>query len=160
MRLTPILFIICCIAFSCKTDPSSNFKSTDLMKYGLPITIMAPDSAVIESSNLSFSKDVTIQKGNDYYVQIFSSEATTTDIVQIKKEKVAEVKSNPYFSEMVLEEEDGFIYKTAIDSNAINYGFRHIQIQGDQEFIFQTGLVGRFTLEQTKAMYNAVKSSK
>jgi len=160
MKLTSILISICFLAFACKTDPSSSLKSTNLLAHGLPITIMAPDSAKIESANLSFSKDVTIQKGDGYYVQIFSTDASTTDLVKIKNEKIAEVKGNPYFSEMVKEEEDGFIYKTAIDPEKENYGFRHIRIQGDKEYIFQTGLIGTFTLEQVETMYQSVKPQK
>jgi hypothetical protein len=102
-------------------------------------------------------QDITIQSGDDYYVQIYAAQAETNDITKIKASLLADVKANRYYSRIVSEEESGFIYETAIDENNLNYGFRWIKLQGDMEYVFQTGLVGTFTLEQVKNMYEAVK---
>ena len=73
---------------------------------------------------------------------------------------MAEIKSNAYFSKIIEEEEAGFIYSMVFDSTATNYGFKYLKIQGDKEYIFQTGLVGNFGLDDVKLMYNAVKNEK
>jgi len=46
------------------------------------------------------------------------------------------------------------------DSISTNYGFKYLKIQGDKEYIFQTGLVGNFGLDDVKVMYEAVKNKK
>ncbi|MEM9824218.1 MAG: hypothetical protein AAF985_24245 [Bacteroidota bacterium] len=145
------------LLFACQQSPTKSWQPLDLLKYGVPITIMAPDSAKVKTMDLLVQKDVTIKKGEDYYVQIFSSDATTSDHKKILAELKADVKNNPYFSKFLLEEDKGFIYETVIDSTHYNYGFRHIRIQGDREYIFQTGLIGNFDQEQVEAMYDAVQ---
>ena len=147
--------------FACQNTSKTALKSLDLLQYGIPITIMAPDSAKVVAGSLSFSQDITVKSPADNYdVQIFAYDATTTDISAVKASHLAEAKSNSYFSEIIEEEEAGFIYSTVFDSTATNYGFKYLKIQGDKEYIFQTGLVGTFGLDDVKMMYNAVKNEK
>jgi hypothetical protein len=63
------------------------------------------------------------------------------------------VKSNNFFPE----EDQGFIFSKKADSLIVDYDFRFVKIIGDKELIFQSGLVGSFSLEDTKIMYNAIK---
>jgi hypothetical protein len=147
--------------FACQKSSKTNFKSLDLLQYGIPLTIMAPDSAKVISGSLSFSQDITVKSEEDNFdLQIFAYDATTTDLAAVKASHLAEVKNNAYFSKIIEEEDTGFIFETVFDSTTTNYGFKYLRIQGDKEYIFQTGLVGMFTLEDVKAMYNAVKQEK
>jgi len=156
-----ILAVLFTGLFACQNTSKTNLKSLDLLQHGIPITIMAPDSAKVVAGSLSFSQDITIKSPADNYdVQIFAYDATTTDISVVKASHIAEAKSNAYFSEIIEEEEAGFIYSTVFDSTATNYGFKYLKIQGDKEYIFQTGLVGTFGLEDVKMMYEAVKNEK
>lgn len=155
-----LLFVLAVfLMWACQQNSTEqDWAEKDLLQYGIPITIMAPDSAEVNSSDLGgLIQDVTIKKGDDYYIQIYASGAETTDIAKIKSNQLSEVKSNRYFSKIMKEDTDGFIYETKIDSSAINYGFRHVRVQGDKEFIFQTGLVGNFSLEEVEKMYEAVR---
>ena len=158
MRNTILLSgAIALLIVACKSDPASNLKPLDLMKYGIPLTVMAPDSAKVETMDLIVQNDVTIKKGDDYFIQLYASDASTTDLKQVKADQLEEVKANPYFSGIVSEDENGFVYKKQIDSTNVNYGFKYIKLQGDKEYIFQTGLIGKFSEESVMAMYNAVK---
>jgi len=152
-------FYLCCllIAAACQTETEPALKPLDLLQYDIPITIMAPDSAIVKTMDLGVMKDVSVKKGDDYYIQIYASEASTNDLARVKADQLAEVKKNPYFSKIIEEEETGFIYEMVYDSLNTYYGFRHIRLQGDKEFIFQTGLVGMFSLEDAKQMFEAVK---
>lgn len=155
-----ILFTgVALILTSCQSDTNSNMKEQDLLSYGIPVTIMAPDSINVKTNDMAggLIKDVVVDGGPGYNLQIIVSPAETNDIAKIKADQIANVKINRYFSKIVEEEESGFIYETAIDSNHINYGFRYILIQGAEEFIFQSGLAGTFSQEEAKAMYEAVK---
>lgn len=149
-------FLCLLVCLSCGQD-KSDLKPLNLLKYGLPVTIQAPDSAKVKTSDMGIIKDVVVTDGEQYSVQIFSSTAITIDVKQLKKEQLADVKRNPYFSKLIREEDAGFIYENNVDSTLINYGFRHIKVMGDKEIVFQTGLIGSFSLEDVERMYAAVQ---
>ena len=81
--------------------------------------------------------------------RFFAADANTTNAKMIVEELKKDAENNPYFSKIVSEDDDGFIYETMIDST-FSYKFRQVRIQGDREYIFQTGLIGSFTLDQVK----------
>lgn len=156
-NLTLSLTLLICI-ISCKTEPEVVLTPLDLLEYGIPVTIMAPDSSEVKKSDFGpFMKDITVRKGEDYFIQIYASPASTTDVAQLKAQALAEVKGKKYFSKIINEEEAGFIYETKVDSNYIDYGFRYLKVQGNNEYIFQTGLIGPFTLKAVENMYQSVK---
>jgi len=142
----------------CQNEDGNNWQSLDLLEYGLPITVQAPDSTTVNASDLGIMQDVTLKGVSDpeYYIQIYASKANNTDVAQIKSDQVSDVRGNPYFSRIVEEDEQGFIYETAIDSTNY-YSFRYIYLQGDKEFIFTTGLAKTFNLEQVQQMYEGVR---
>ncbi|MCB0599944.1 MAG: hypothetical protein KDC28_01900 [Saprospiraceae bacterium] len=129
----------------------------NLLEYGFPITIMAPDSPEIKTMDLVVQKDLTVKKGEDYYVQIFMSDASTNKAGKVKAENLEITKSNPYFSKLILDEDQGYIYEMKLDSAHTVYGFKYFKIQGDKEFDFQTGLTGLFNEHQVRRMYEAVQ---
>lgn len=152
------LFALVWGVMACSNEPQSNLSELNLLEYGLPITVQAPDSAQVKKVDMgSIMKDVTIKYGEDYSIQLYASQATTNDIAKLKAEKLSDIKMNPFFSKIVREEESGFIFETIIDSTTINYGFNYAYVQGDMEYIFSTGLIGTFTLEEVEKMYDAVK---
>ncbi len=142
---------------ACKQDPTSHLIELDLLSYGMPIVIKAPESPEIKKMDLVFTKDITVQKGDDFNLQIFESEAVSRDVGEIKSRLLAEIKQNPYFFNVLQDDPAGFIYESRVDSNYTNYGFRHVRIQGDKEYIFQQSLRGKFTLEAVETMYAAVQ---
>ncbi len=158
MQLRLILIILIGLV-SCKSDNtvSSGLQELDLMKYDLPIKIKAPTDAVVQSEDLGFVKDVTIKGEGNYYIQIQSGEATTTDKKQVKENLLTTVKNMRYFSKVVEDFENGFIYENNLGDDNLNYDFRVVKIQGDKEYIFQRGLMGKFSLEEVKRMYKAVE---
>lgn len=150
-----ILSVVLLTFWSCATEPE--WKPLNLLEYGMPITLLAPDSAEVKKMNLVLQEDISIRKGEDYYVQIFGATATTRDATALKESLKEEVLDNPFFSEMVEEGDYGFIYKDQIDSLHSTYGFRYVRLIGDKEYVFQTGLIGSFTEEQVRKMYDAVQ---
>jgi len=142
---------------SCSSDKKEKVTSLDLMSYGVPIKVKAPEGTVVKVKDMSIYKDITLKKGKDYFVQILSSSASTTDISKIKEERLSEVKLNPFFSNVILDEENGFVFEKKINDSTFNYDFRYVKVQGDNQFTFQTGLFGLFTKDQTLKMYESVK---
>ncbi len=148
-----------CLLSSCSGDQNqSNLVSLSLLKKGgIPITILAPDSTTIQTMDLIVQKDVSIKGPNNYYVQIFSSDATSTDVAKLKASMKAEVTKQPYFHEIIKEEAAGFIFENKLDSLTSSYDFRYALIKGNSEYRFQAGLIGSFTIEEVELMYKAVQ---
>ena len=126
------------------------------MSHGFPIAMYVPKGAVIQKTDLGVMQDLTIKAEKNYYVQIFSSDLLTLDKKVVMNEKLVEAKSHRYFSKIISEEDDGFIFEKNVDG-ILNYDFRYVKIQGDKEFVFQTGLVGNYSEDDVKAMYASVK---
>lgn len=159
MRKIGFIIAACVFVVACQKDQALDWEETNLLACcQLPISVLAPDSARINSSKLGdLYKDVTIKSGNDYFIQIYASEATTNDIAKIKSDQLRQVKEFPFFSKIVEEDENGFLYENIIDTTNINYSFRYVSVAGDMEYIFQPGLTGIFTEEQARRMYQAVQ---
>ncbi len=154
-KLLP-LFAILLFIFSCQPqDTIGDLKPLDLLKYGVPISINAPDSAVVKKTKIGDWDDITVKKG-EYSLQIFVRNAITNDLEKIKAEELALVKEEKVFSKIIKEEERGFIYETAIDSLS-NYNFKYIHLQADRVYTFQKGLADNLTQAQAENIYNSVK---
>ena len=136
-------------------EPKAKYPDFDLMSYGLPIKIKAPADAEVKFSDMLLMKDVTLKK-DDYDMQIFASEVITLDIAKIKAEQLAGQKAKSSFSKVIQDDPNGFIFEKMRSDSTANYDFRYIKIQGDQQYIFQTGLVGKFTEQQVRDMYMSV----
>lgn len=150
--LVPVLFIIgACNQSSTKAE----LQPLDLLQYGVPITINAPDSAKVRKSKFGDWDDVTVKKGN-YSLQIFVRNAETSDKNKIKADELALVKSERFFSKIVKEEEKGFIYESSVDSIPF-YNFKYLHYQADKIYTFQKGLADNITLEEAEKIYNSVK---
>ena len=160
LRLTSTL-LFATLLCTCGSADSDTYPELDLTRYNVPLKITAPDSAKVVSQSLSgVMHDVTIKSPeDDFDVQVLASEAATNDMSRLKADQLDNVRDNRYFSRVVREEPNGFIFENTIDS-LNTYGFRYIVYQGDQEFVFQNGFGGTYTEEQIERMYAAVKQNK
>lgn len=159
MKKIGYIIAACLFVAACRNDQALDWNETNLLDCcQLPISVLAPDSAAIKSSKIGNQfKDVTIRGGDDYFVQIYASEATTNDVARVKSDQLKLVRELSFFSKIVEEDENGFIYENVIDSADINYSFRYVSVKGDMEYIFQPGITGLFTEEQARRMYEAVQ---
>lgn len=151
-----ILLSVIALSFGC-TSPKSNLESLDLLSYGLPLKIMAPPGSEVEFDDLGIIKDVTVKGGERFFVQIFASETNTLDPKVLISDLKTTIEAGPFFSKIMEEDEFGFIYEKKIDEEYINYDFRQVKIRGDQKYVFQTGLSGKYELDDIREMYKAVK---
>ncbi|MEL6636757.1 MAG: hypothetical protein AAFW73_17495 [Bacteroidota bacterium] len=156
MRLGIAFLFFLALLSACATENTEQLQPLSLLQYGLPITILAPDSAEVKSVDMGILKDVTITGEENYAVQIIASRSLNSDMKGLVGEQLAEVKKNPFFSKVVEEEDNGFIFENAIDSTRTNYGFRYIHLAGEQELIIQNGLMGIFSRAEIDRMYRAV----
>lgn len=159
--MTYKIFVFCALILgitACETEATNPYKALDLMSNGMPITIMAPDSAKVTTDDFIVMQEVSIKKGDNYFVQIRSSDASgSASIAGLKAEEIEDAKRDPFFTEIVQDDPNGFIYKTQLDSTRASYGFRYIKLQGDKEYRFRNGIIGAFSEEATRDMYEGVQ---
>lgn len=143
--------------WGCQSE-SSNMKPLDLLPYGVPVTINTPSETptVKQGDGFLGDKEVTVKVDNDFDILIAHTAATSSDIALLKAEQISNVKDISTFSRIVEEKANGFIYETQVDSSNVFYGFRMIHLQGDREYVFQSGLMGAYSLEAVQNMYAAV----
>ena len=158
MRQTAFSLLLLLIISSCGQDGRGGYADLDLTGYNIPVTIQAPDSAVVEAQSLSgLIDDVTIASPEDRYaVQVLASDARTNDMARLKAQQLELVRDNRYFDRIVEEEPQGFIFENKIDTTSA-YGFRYIVYRGDREIVFQNSFDGVFTLPEVRNMYESVK---
>lgn len=153
-----LLFCFGLFIVGCAGEPAQEWPELDLMRYNIPLVIHAPDSAKVVAKNLSgIMQDVTVKSLADKFsLQILASDALTNDMARLKSEQLELVRDNRYFSSIVREEPNGFVFQNRIDTTAY-YGFRYIVYQGDREFVFQNSFNATQSLAEIEAMYKAVK---
>ena len=154
-------FCFAILFLSCQSKSKAiHMVEKDLLPYGVTLTLQVPDSADINLTDWGLQKDITIKDPGSWYdLQIFSSKALTHNLEKLKANQLELAKGGMYFSEVVSEDPDGFIFATEIDS-VVNYDFRHFKIQGDKEYLFQSGLIGNSTLDEIKLMYEIAQNAK
>jgi hypothetical protein len=119
--------------------------------------ILAPDSTLVLEKDYKFMRDITIRKAPEFDIQVFELISTTADAAGEKFHQLESVRQDPFFKEIIKEDDYGFIFSKHLDSLTVDYDFRLIKLFGEKELIFQTGLAGSFTLEQVERMYKAIK---
>ncbi len=140
---------------SCK-GAEPELPTLDLLSQGLPLKIKAPENVEVASSDLGIMKDVTVKNDEGYSIQIFESEATTLVIKDIKDQIKIDIEESLFFSKMIREEDEGFIFEKKIDENYITYDFRRVRVAGDKQYVIQAGLSSQHSLENVEVMYASV----
>jgi len=157
MRVFSLLIVVILFA-ACSGNEDGYLKPLNLLEYGIPLTILSPDSVDITKANLVVQDEVTIksQKSDDFEIRIYFGDATISSLADVKTQQMQFIKDAGLYSKTILDEPDGFIYESSIDPTLFSYGFRRILLMGDQEYIFQSGS-GIYTQKQAEEMYHATK---
>jgi len=153
----PFLILLILLIAACASDPSAQWKETNLIEYGVPLKVNAPDSIDVKVGKLGDMQDVTIKGPDGYSLQIFGMNINTTQLATLVSEQRDLVQDEAYFKKFEEEWDAGFMYSTQIDSAKVSYDFRHIKVQGDKQYVFQAGLYGSKSKEQIQRMIDAVR---
>lgn len=157
-KYLPLVFAMLTITLGCNSS-SSSYKSLDLMSYGMPIKIMAPENPVVKMDDLGIMKDLTVidTLNKKYNIQIYSSKTDQLNQSKIVEEAKSEIENSEFFSEIVLEDESGFVFEKKVTEDYINYDFRVFRLQGDVKYVIQSGFGQQYELSDIKSMFKAVK---
>jgi len=141
-----------------ESDPMEGWEDLNLLQYGVPFSIKAPGGTSVNTSSLGLRQDITI-KNPDYNfdIQLFVSDATTTRTESVVEREKEQVTSDLRFIRFMAQNDHGFIFEQEFTEEQANYDFRFVRIMGDKEYIFQTGMIGLFSLEDVETMYKAVQ---
>jgi hypothetical protein len=167
MRFNVILILLLFVFTACDNTPpapTSPFTSkTSLLEYGIPVTLSTPEGAKVTNNSDNLLQDVTIE-GQDYYVQIYGSGATTTDCAKLAQEALTEYKTTDAAFKRVVEQDNcGFMYELEVDNDTTkSYNFVYFTIKGNKAYNFTTtaGPLADFDQADVKAIYDAVKAQK
>ncbi len=140
----------------CSNDPTSKWKETDLMQYGLPVKIMAPADIEVTRSPFSGSEEFKLTGPRGYGMNVLVLDATSPDVGEVKTELENLIKKGRYFSDFVQSDNNGFVYKITIDSLHSVFGFRKVKIQGGKQIVFQNQYMSKLTQEQAQQLYTSI----
>lgn len=150
-RLVFIFFTI----FLLTACNSENVKTAefDLIKYGISLTVTAPQNAVI--TQLSNNSEVWIvDSTSNFQIQIRKALTLTNDVIKVKEEELELVKSTTGFSKIINEQDNGFVFEENFDETA--YDFRYFVVQGDNKYIFQKIFTSNPSLEEVEQIFTIV----
>lgn len=132
--------------------------STSLLSYGIPLYVNIPKDVDINRRIVGNITEVTV-KGKDekswfeLIVQNLPSESE--DLAWNKYLQIEDVRNNVYFTRIMEENENGFIYEL-VPRDKPTYHFRYVIVQGSQLYVISTALGSELTMEQTKELFDAV----
>jgi hypothetical protein len=149
-----LLFALVMIIMTACKQGSVKMVALDLLKYGVPVTIQAPENAKVTQPY--GEGEVWIQdEASNFDIQVTKMITLGNDAAKVKAEQLEATKRVEGFSKLIMEEKSGFIFEENID--VLNYDFKYIVVQGDKQYVFQKGFTRIATLEEVEIMYNAVK---
>ena len=152
-------FLLCIVFVSCVSETTSRWEPIDLLPHGYAITVAGPDSVEVKTEDLLVQQGLTLRNDTEkYFVQMWIKDASTTDMERLKAQQILDAENHAHFSKIIHEDPDGIIFEKKLDSTHTNYDFRYVKVQGDKEYVFQTGLIGSFSEEEVRKMYKAVRA--
>ena len=77
------------------------------------------------------------------------------DLAWNKYLQIEDVRNNVYFTRIMEENENGFIYEL-VPRDKPTYHFRYVIVQGSQLYVISTALGSELTMEQTRELFEAV----
>lgn len=155
-------YTLLAFALACSPAPRDEqgaWSKLDLMPYGIPIEIMAPDSARVNVTRVGQVEDVAIRNEGTqpFSIQIFVQPMLLNDMAALKFNQINEVRSNPAFGKIVEEDEQGFVFFLNDLDGGERYHFRYVHLQADKEYVFTSDFEGRFSLEEARKMLDSVR---
>jgi hypothetical protein len=166
-KLLVLLSVITLGIVACQAPESSVKdifpKNLNLLQHGVPIAIQVPEDAKVTNRSDNFMQDVVVE-GRDYYVQIYSHDATALSCTTLASEALSEIKvSNETFKKVISGDDCGFVYEVQVPGDTTKcYNFAYFRVQGNKSFEYSTTTGRRqpFTLEQVQNMYASMKEQK
>lgn len=151
---TIMLTMVVLVLVSCGGNGDRQKQEKPIQK--LPFKVDAPWGASYETREYNDVTAFTIRKDDDYAVEVIAEPAIANDLAVIKDDELKTVTESPYFSRLILNEANGFIFEMIVDSSK-HYDFRLVKLRDQTQYVFQTDLTQLFSEGETRLMYESVK---
>lgn len=152
--------IIVLIAWSCNGPKQGKpAGGTDLMKYGIPVTVMVPENSEITKGQTGRTSDVYIKNNSGYNMHILMADARSGSVSTLVTERKKDIVSSPDFIKIIEEYPDGFYYEKYGSDGSTGYDFFLVQIVGEKEVLFQGGLAVSFSEDVVKQMIKSIRKN-
>lgn len=148
--------VILCV--QCSSNPISEWKSINLLEYGVPIEIKAPENVKVEAGDLMGMKDITVQDSGKYNLQIFVSDAQLESLDESLSDLKELIKENPTFDKIIDSFPHGFLFRLQVDSTTQSYDFRYLVTRGNKQIQFQMGMGRIYKREDVKRTLKGIKT--
>ncbi len=150
-RLIFLFFTI--ILFSACNNGSIKTTEFDLIKYGISLTVTAPENAMLTQPSDN-SEVWIVDSTSNFSIQVRKALSLTNDIAKVKEEELSLVKSTTGFAKIIKETDNGFIFEENFGETS--YDFRYCVVQGDNKYIFQKIFTSDPTLEAVENMFKII----
>jgi len=151
-----IILLFSVIFFLTSCGGNDNGQKKENIKQKLPFKVDAPWGANYETREYNEVTSYIISKDDEYAVEVIATPAGSEDIATIKNEQLNTVTESPYFSRLILNEPNGFIFEMVVDSSK-HYDFRLVKLRDNTQYVFQTELTRVFSEWEARSMYESVK---
>ena len=147
---------------SCQNGTAQKYPTLSLLSQGMPVSVLAPDSAQIKTEDWIVQKTVVLTSEPDnYFMRVSSRPAKHFELAAAKTAIREEVEEGDSFHEVVEDKSSGFIFGKKLDSALVSYDFRHLELKGDRLYVFQIEMVPQvFSLEEAREMYRYASAGK
>jgi hypothetical protein len=157
MKKSAFLLALAALTLAACGNDKNKLQPLNLLSYGVPLTIQAPDSAQVTVTEGPIFKDIVIKdEDSGLGVNIMAMPVTETDAAKLKAAELQDMQLSPYFSKVVEDNPAGFIFETVVDSTNVSYDFRYFQVKGDTEYKIQN-TPGTYTLAEVQRLLKSVE---
>jgi len=133
--------------------------TTSLLSYGIPLYVNIPKDVDINRRNVGNITEVIVKGKGDkswFEINVQHLPAESDDLAWNKYLQIEDVRNNVYFTRIMEENENGFIYEL-VPRDKPTYHFRYVIVQGSQLYVISTALGSELSLEQARELYQAVE---
>jgi hypothetical protein len=156
-----LVFLFACDSKNGNNSELPTLKPLNLSSLGIPFTIQAPDSAVVEREPIAIEEGISIRKGYfKVYLDIFRTLNEPTETAASVKQKEWEtIKKDTLFEsvKLIKEDADGFVYEMKLPKQEKSYGFFYAIKKEGVLYEFHDLVEDNFTQAEAEQMYKAVR---
>jgi hypothetical protein len=129
--------------------------TTSLLSYGIPLYVNIPKDVEINRRMVGNITEVTVKgKGEKSWFELIVQNlpAESDDLAWNKHLQIEDVKNNIFFTRIMEENENGFIYEQ-VPEDKPTYHFRYVIVQGTNLYTVSSALGSKLSLDQVREMF-------
>ena len=158
-QIIAVFALILLSVVACKPKSQYELVGTDFGSKGLPLRVKAPANAKIDVVPGPPIDLFTIRDEASNYGVSFEAQdiLAGTSVEGEKANLLATAKGTGFFSKVIKEEPNGFVYENKMSETDIRYSFGYVLFKGDKMYTAQADPSLKLTQAQAEELFEAVK---